>query len=105
MSKTFKIVGNDISDGYHTFDELYEHRVALFLALCNQNGTRVFYKQDYEEWFCIYLELPCGQISYHVPNKFLPWAKERFTHSPNHEFDGHKSPDVIGRLHDMAGIT
>ena len=22
-------------DGYHTFDELYEHRIALFIALAN----------------------------------------------------------------------
>jgi hypothetical protein len=26
---------NDISDGYHTFKELYDHRVKLFVALCN----------------------------------------------------------------------
>ena len=25
----------DTSDGYHTFDELYEHRTALLMALCN----------------------------------------------------------------------
>ena len=25
----------DISDGYHTFQELYEHRIILFSALCN----------------------------------------------------------------------
>ena len=24
----------DASDGYHTFTELYEHRIALFIALC-----------------------------------------------------------------------
>lgn len=24
-----------VSDGYHTFKELYAHRVALFVALCN----------------------------------------------------------------------
>lgn len=37
MSKTFKIQNNDISDGYHTFDELYEHRVLLYLNLCLHN--------------------------------------------------------------------
>lgn len=26
---------NQISDGYHTFGELYEHRIALFRALCS----------------------------------------------------------------------
>lgn len=24
-----------ISDGYHDFEELYEHRCRLFIALCN----------------------------------------------------------------------
>ena len=23
-----------ISDGYHTFDELYDHRITLYIALC-----------------------------------------------------------------------
>jgi hypothetical protein len=27
---------NEISDGYHTFGELYEHRAALFVALINR---------------------------------------------------------------------
>lgn len=29
--------GNDemeVSDGYHTFDELYDHRITLYIALC-----------------------------------------------------------------------
>lgn len=34
MSKKFQIEGGDISDGYHTFDELYEHRCLLFIRLC-----------------------------------------------------------------------
>jgi hypothetical protein len=25
---------NRISDGYHTFGELYDHRIQLFIALC-----------------------------------------------------------------------
>lgn len=27
-----------ISDGYHTFNDLYDHRHALFLALCRALG-------------------------------------------------------------------
>ncbi len=26
--------GVDVSDGYHTFGELYDHRCALWIALC-----------------------------------------------------------------------
>jgi hypothetical protein len=25
----------EVSDGYHTFNELYEHRITLFITLCN----------------------------------------------------------------------
>ncbi len=35
-----------ISDGYHTFDELYEHRIILFIALCKKiNGEDEMQKQ------------------------------------------------------------
>lgn len=38
INEAIKLLPNagEVSDGYHTFDELYEHRVALFIALCNQ---------------------------------------------------------------------
>ena len=35
----------DMSDGYHTFDELYEHRYWLFLALLKQHGPTCVGKQ------------------------------------------------------------
>lgn len=27
----------ELSDGYHSFNELYEHRMILFSIICNQN--------------------------------------------------------------------
>lgn len=96
--KSFKIVGNDLSDGYHTFDELYEHRVILYLSICVLNKEKCFYKKDYDSWFCVYLETDHGQISYHVPNKYLSIAEKHFTYSPNHKFDGHTSEKVLDRL-------
>lgn len=35
-----------VSDGYHTFKQLYEHRVALFVALCNMMCDRNTYWND-----------------------------------------------------------
>lgn len=29
-----KVITGETSDGYHTFNELYDHRIALFMALC-----------------------------------------------------------------------
>jgi hypothetical protein len=66
-------VNGNTSDGYHTFNELYEHRIALFIALvlCNpliswrsklhDDGT------SFEGWFIAGMHLPTGDITYHLP--------------------------------------
>lgn len=100
--KTFKIVGNDISDGYHTFDELYEHRCLLFLNLCLHHRVECYWKPDFEGWFCLYWESPKGQISYHLPNKLLPLVERVIKRDDLHKWDGHKSEDVIKRLMEMC---
>jgi len=104
MSKTFKIQGNDISDGFHTFDELYEHRCLLFLNLCLQSPQLCCYKQDYDEWFCLYMDSTCGQLSYHIPNKYLPLIEGKIgaiVKELDH-WDGHTSAQVIERLQKLA---
>lgn len=99
MSKNFKIVGNDISDGYHTFDELYEHRCLLFINLCLAAvNFKSAWKQDYETWFCLYLETPQGQISYHIPNKYLFLIEDKIPFEPDYKWDGHTSETVLERL-------
>jgi hypothetical protein len=98
MSKTFKIVNGDISDGYHTFDELYEHRCLLFLNLCLNDKNNCYWKPDFENWFCLYWESPQGQISYHLPNKFLHLIDGCITKDEAHTWDGHKGSDVLTRL-------
>jgi hypothetical protein len=97
--KTFQIKDNDISDGYHTFNELYDHRCLLFINLCLAAvNFRSAWKQDYEDWFCLYLETPKGQISYHVPNKYLHLVADKIPHNSDYAWDGHTSEDVIERL-------
>jgi len=68
-----------ISDGYHTFDELYEFRKAYNAALFNEwalqgkyNVHKSFKHEDGEycfgepnKWFIVVTELPAGQISNH----------------------------------------
>lgn len=99
--KTFKIVNGDVSDGYHTFDELYEHRCLLFINLCLTAPTQAAWKPDYEGWFCLYFETPFGQISYHIPERYLPLV-EGTIHRNATTYDGHTSHDVIQRLYKMA---
>ena len=42
MSDTKMEDKSQISDGYHTFAELYEHRHALFIALANTYAPTAF---------------------------------------------------------------
>lgn len=98
MSKTFKIVGSDISDGFHTFDELYEHRVLLFINLCMKMRDFATIGKTDGDWFVMFLELPAGQISYHLHVKYLPLVAPHITADLTKEWDGHDSKDVIDRL-------
>lgn len=103
--KGFKIVGNDISDGYHTFSELYQHRCALFIALCLMRRDDVVWKRDhYDGWDCVYLKTNLGQISYHVPaSEFREVLEHNFVRDESFEYDGHTSADVLVRLRLLIG--
>jgi hypothetical protein len=104
--KTFKIVNGDMSDGYHTFDELYDHRIRLYLALIVSVNCPRFYKPDhYKGWDAVYMELPTGQISYHVPvkhRKLIARHCKELTEKDGDIYDGHNSAHVIERLNIFA---
>lgn len=97
----------NISDGYHTFRELYDHRHALFIVLANSN-SQVSWKSlkhndgsSYPGWFIAGMELPSGPITYHLP--LIHWKKlkiKKLETAP--EWDGHTSKDVIMRLFTTA---
>jgi hypothetical protein len=97
-----------ISDGYHTFDELYEHRITLFIALCKELYKNPAY-QTYNEvwrmpvdngWFLMGINTEAGkQITYHLPES--KWKETDFAsnlHPKSYNYDGHKSSDVLERL-------
>lgn len=96
---------NLISDGFHTFGELYEHRITLFISLARimQDRTWVVIwrcKTD-EEWFVLGISKKEGtQITYHLP--ISKWEETNFAHTFKREdkppFDGHTSQDVLERL-------
>ena len=89
-------IGN-ISDGYHTFDELYYHRMILFATICNQNKEKSWKskKHDdgtmYDGYFIVGIDTPQGQYTYHCKlsywDKFdvkkLDFAKKYDGHMPN----------------------
>lgn len=106
--KTFKIVNGDMSDGYHTFDELYEHRCALYVLLCLQAPEYCFWRPDFEGWFVLYIDIPIpgiGQISYHIPNGMFYLIENKIKQDDDHKWDGHKSKDVVNRLLMMASMA
>ncbi len=108
----WKAAGGDIgaiSDGYHTFDELYEHRCRLFIVVCmffrdiswcskkHSDGS------EWPGWFILGLvHEKSGQITYHLPEKH--WEKvsaviKVLDKAP--EWDGHTSQDVLNRLDEI----
>lgn len=99
---------NLISDGYHTFGELYEHRIELFIALCARN-TDVAWKSklhhggtSIEGWFIMGLYQVKGfQITYHLPMSYWDRCAFVLTLDRAPEWDGHTSADVIKRLREL----
>jgi hypothetical protein len=102
-----------VSDGYHTFDELYEFRKVYNAALFNEWARQEKYQvhkshkhHDGERcfgggWFIVVAQLPTGQISNHYELK--DWdlfvCEERKKAEP---WDGHTANDVLSRLKDAA---
>lgn len=92
---------NDLSDGYHTFKELYEHRILLFLGLILHNPliSSILVKDHYPGWDLILSYLPPddAQISYHISSKYRE-LYEGIIKEGQDEWDGHTSKQVATRL-------
>lgn len=103
----------NITDGYHTFNELYEHRHLLYLAFLkyhrdHQGGWKARLHQDgsaYDGWFLVGTELNGKQISYHLPDRLWDkaWWLPEYDRAPV-EFDGHTSDDVLQRLSEWLDL-
>lgn len=104
---------NQISDGYHTFGELYEHRITIYIALCaiaaTELGNEVWISKAHSDgsiwdgWFILGINKAKGeQITYHLPIE--KWDKcESFAEvlETAPEYDGHSSNDVLNRLQNI----
>jgi hypothetical protein len=102
-----------VCDGYHTFDELYDHRIALYIALCKtivekgaaQDAQRIWRSllhsdgSKFDGWFVLGMGTAAGeQITYHLP--IACWDDTNFVQTLDRapEWDGHTSDDVLKRL-------
>lgn len=107
----------DVSDGYHTFKELYHFRAIYNAAFFNEvwrqsqvlgggrsdfNVHKSWRHYDGElcfggGWFIVMAQLPTGQISNHYPAEYwsmfnVPEAKRAA------EWDGHNADDAAQRI-------
>lgn len=125
--ESIEFIGQDnmqVSDGYHTMDELYEHRIILWIALCQmteyrnqvwkQQGVKMSGENDvwrsklhsdgssYDGWFVLGIGKNKGsQRTYHLPESV--WEKAEFAETLEKapDFDGHRSNDVLNRIENI----
>ena len=93
----------DISDKWHTFDELYYHRMVLFLAIQKANPDKSWKSKKhhdgtmFDDSFIVGIETRQGQYSYHYDLKYWDMFEDIKELEFAPEYDGHK-PDDVGRL-------
>lgn len=95
-----------ISDGYHSFDELYFHRMMLFSIICNQNKEKAWKSRQHHDGtmfddtsFIVGIETPEGQYTYHYHMEYWNHFDVKILEKAP-EYDGHK-PSDIGRLRSL----
>lgn len=104
---------SQLSDGYHTFAELYEHRHALMLALMRSEPDLCWFSQYHADgglpfgspdWFIAGAELTTGSITYHLPARLWETAKSTGADElpVGMAWDGHTPGDVVERLKSWA---
>ena len=101
----------EVSDGFHTFNELYDHRALLFAALVNSTFRDIAWKSKqhndpaypmYEGMFIVGIDTPIGQATYHYdvdPYWDMFHCKE-LERAP--KYDGHSPADAVERIFQMA---
>ena len=100
----------DLSDGYHSFNELYEFKKMYNATLFNEwaiNDKYSVNKSEYHNdgekcfgggWFIVSALLPDGLISNHYELKDWDLFKVPAVEKSLFEYDGHTGADVLARL-------
>jgi len=90
----------EISDTYHTFNELYDHRAILFSIICNmfpEKAWKAKKHSDGEIWdglFIAGVETPEGQYTYHyLLQRWELFKVKEIEFAP--PYDGHTPKDII----------
>jgi len=96
----------EVSDGYHTFNELYEHRCTLFLALMKAHPSLSWISAKHSDgstwdgWFIAGIKAPTGDTTYHLPSRMWSLACETGAAvlETGMHWDGHTASDVVDRI-------
>ena len=101
-----EISTKEISDGHHTFGELYRHRVALFCTLCNLlpeiswKSKKHFDEENdpmFNDSFIAGSNTPEGIAAYHVKLKYWEmFDVPELERAPS--YDSYCNEDVIDRV-------
>ena len=95
----------ELSDGFHTFNGLYEQRMILFAALVKAYKDRAWKSYRHEDgewcfgggWFIVGIDTPEGSYTYHYENKY--WDMFDCADLPRGKhWDGHTEDDAETRL-------
>lgn len=100
---------DNISDGCHTFGELYRHRAGLFATICQLFPDKAWKSKKHEDgsmydgMFIVGIETPLGQASYHCDLdpywKIFRYVKE-IEYAPH--YDGYTDNDSLSRIMSLA---
>lgn len=87
------------SDGFHTFEELYQHREVLFSVVCGLFPEKSWKSRQHADgsmfdgFFIVGINTPDGQYSYHYKLEFWDdFAVPELEKAP--EWDGHQPSDI-----------
>ena len=96
---------DDVSDGFHTFRQLYYQRMMLFAAIVKQNKDKAWKSLRHEDgelcfgggWFIVGIDTPEGSYTYHYENNYFSLFDCEELERGKH-WDGHTEKDVTRLL-------
>ena len=96
---------DDVSDGFHTFRQLYYQRMILFAAIVKQNKDKAWKSLRHEDgelcfgggWFIVGIDTPEGSFTYHYEDNYFSLFDCEELECGKH-WDGHTEKDVTRLL-------
>ena len=96
---------DDVSDGFHTFRQLYYQRMMLFAAIVKQNKDKAWKSLRHEDgelcfgggWFIVGIDTPEGSFTYHYEDNYFSLFDCKELECGKH-WDGHTEKDVTRLL-------